>query len=216
MKYKNIVWDFDGTLACTYSAIVKIIQKVLHSFEIYESDEWILETIRTETTATVVNYCIEKYHKFTKDEFFEIYNALNNQIENYESIVLIDGVLEVLKYIKENGGKNYVVTNRQENLFELLKILKVENYFDGFEFVGKGGFKDWKPSPNMFIRLMRDYKIDPSSVLTVGDRKVDLEAGINAKLPVCLYDAILDEDDPKPDFVISDYSELISILSNKD
>lgn len=70
MKYKDIIWDFDGTLADTYPAIVEIIQKVLHSYGIYESDEWILETIRTETTSVVVNFCVEKIPQVHKRRIF--------------------------------------------------------------------------------------------------------------------------------------------------
>lgn len=212
MKYKDIIWDFDGTLADTYPAIVEIIQKVLHSYGIYESDEWILETIRTETTSVVVNFCVEKYHKFTKDEFFETYSKLNDQIENYTAMKLIDGVVDALKFVKENGGRNFIITNRQENLLGLVKMLKIDQYFDGYEYVGKNGFKNWKPEPEMFFRLMKDYKIDPTKTLTVGDRRVDLDAGINAKLPVCLYNAILLPTDPKPDYIVPNIKDIINII----
>ena len=85
----------------------------------------IFETI-TQLKAT--EYLIDKYKKFTKDEFFEKYDKIDKMSKIYLEAEAIPGAIEICKYIKKLGYRNIIVTNRGKNTEEILKNLKCMTY----------------------------------------------------------------------------------------
>ena len=44
-----------------------------------------------------------------------------------------------------------------------------------------------KPAPDAINHLIDRYHLDPEKTMMVGDRKLDIEAGINAKIDTSAY-----------------------------
>ena len=100
---------------------------------------------------------------------------------------IIDGVIEFLKWSKQNGISLAVCTNKQEHLaIDLLKKIKI---FDYFEYVaGSNTFDYCKPDPRHLTSVIEILQGDIKKSLMIGDRETDSAAANSANLPFILLE----------------------------
>ena len=100
---------------------------------------------------------------------------------------IIDGVLEFLKWSKQNGISLAVCTNKQEHLaIDLLKKIKI---FDYFEYVaGSNTFDYCKPDPRHLTSVIEILQGDIKKSLMIGDSETDSSAANSANLPFILLE----------------------------
>lgn len=131
-----------------------------------------------------------------------------NLLHNVEQLELIEGAAEALKYINEKGFLAIIVTNQPviaRNLCTLDELslihAKLETmlgekhaYLNAIYFCPHhphGGYpeerKEYKiqcecrkPAPGMLLRAAKDWNIDISASIMIGDRESDVLAGENA------------------------------------
>lgn len=211
---KYLVWDFDGTIADTDLCVLNNIKDVMKMYGIVESDEMILDAMKRQSSSVAVKYMADKYHKFTVEEFYEKYSEISHTYKNYENIKLNDGVKEVMEYVKGIGGKNFVVTNREDTVLHFLDVLGVSELIEDVEYIGKDGYNDWKPSPLMIERLVIKYNLVKTQVLSIGDRALDYTASKEAGLKTCLYRAVYDNTKITPDYSIINMIDIIDIIKS--
>ena len=100
---------------------------------------------------------------------------------------IIDGVIEFLKWSKQNGISLAVCTNKQEHLaIDLLKKIKI---FDYFEYVaGSNTFDYCKPDPRHLTSVIEILQGDIKKSLMIGDSETDANAAKEAGMPVILLE----------------------------
>ena len=100
---------------------------------------------------------------------------------------IIDGVIEFLKWSKQNGISLAVCTNKQEHLaIDLLKKIKI---FDYFEYVaGSNTFDYCKPDPRHLTSVIEILQGDIKKSLMIGDCETDSAAANSANLPFILLE----------------------------
>ncbi len=100
---------------------------------------------------------------------------------------IIDGVLEFLKWSKQNDISLAVCTNKQEHLaIDLLKKIKI---FDYFEYVaGSNTFDYCKPDPRHLTSVVEILDGDLKNTLMIGDSETDANAAKAAGIPVILLE----------------------------
>ena len=100
---------------------------------------------------------------------------------------IIDGVLEFLKWSKQNDISLAVCTNKQEHLaIDLLKKIKI---FDYFEYVaGSNTFDYCKPDPRHLTSVIEILQGDIKKSLMIGDSETDSSAANSANLPFILLE----------------------------
>ena len=115
-------------------------------------------------------------------EFIDFYG--NNIVKESK---LIDGVLEFLKWSKQNSISLAVCTNKQEHLaIDLLKKIKI---FDYFEYVaGSNTFDYCKPDPRHLTSIIEILQGDIKKSLMIGDSETDSAAANSANLPFILLE----------------------------
>lgn len=98
-----------------------------------------------------------------------------------DHIEIYDGILELLKEIKQRNIKIGVVTNKFE---EAAKII-VNNYFgDMFDvIVGERKELNKKPAADMCNYAINLLKVEKEKVLYIGDSEVDIKTAENTHLP---------------------------------
>ena len=119
--------------------------------------------------------------QMTKD-FLDYYgkNILNES-------KLIDGVIEFLKWSKQNDISLAVCTNKQEHL--AIDLLKKIGIYDFFEYVaGHNTFDYCKPDPRHLTSVIEILGGDIKKTLMIGDSETDANAAKNAGLPVILLE----------------------------
>ena len=128
------------------------------------------------------------------------------QIESIKPYPQID---EIIKKLKSNNIKIAIVTSSPSGYCN--KILKFNNWkFDSI--VAYHDTKNKKPHPDPILLAIKNLGVEPSGVLSLGDRVIDIVASKNAGVHsgACLWDS--DEEDEvraaSPDFIFNTTSEL--------
>ncbi|MEG1979072.1 MAG: D-glycero-beta-D-manno-heptose 1,7-bisphosphate 7-phosphatase [Victivallaceae bacterium] len=129
-----------------------------------------------------------------------VINEEVNYLHECEKTILISGVPEALKILKQHNYQLIVVTNQAgvaKGLYPEEDVATVNNHINDLllpfgvkidhfyycphhpDFTGKCNCR--KPEPGMLLQAIKDFAIDPAQSYMVGDRLSDLNAGRNAK-----------------------------------
>lgn len=206
MKYKNFIWDFGGTIINSYPALVKGILKALSDIGIEETYDEVFEQARISKNH-LAKYFMNK-HNLDYDFVTKIKMAEN--LMDPESRIPFEGVEEILSFIKENGGKNYIFTHRnRDSANELLIKHDLEKYFEIM--IAKENELARKPSPEGILFIMHTQKLEPSETVNIGDRGIDIEAGLKAGIDNIYFnpEGIMVE---KATYNIKAFKEIFEIL----
>jgi len=184
MAFRNIIWDFDGTLFDTYPEITRAFIDVLKKDYGVEYDY----NQAFSLAKTSITFCIESLadeFNIDREEFYEnfkkrYFGELTFKDKPFE------GVEEVLKYVSERGG-NFLITHRGfESLNEFLSRHSLNKYF--IEIVTSDANFPLKPDPTSFNYIIDKYKLRKEETLGVGDRILDIEAARASGIKSCFFD----------------------------
>ncbi len=163
-------------------------------------------------------------------------------IKDPDSVVLIEGVAENLRKLKEKNGFKIIVISNQagvakgliniddvnavnERIKQLLKERGVEidaiyycPYHPDYDPPEKANCR--KPSPLMILKAAEEHNIDLSKSFMIGDRASDIEAGINANVKtIFIRTASNDEEiynllnqSKKPNFVADNFYDIYNFI----
>ena len=211
----TILFDLDGTLIDTAPDLISAHNHVMRKFGFKErgleeikkiagKGAWIMMQRSFKNQITD-----EKIKKKMVEEFINFYSKnINNESKP------LDGLLDFLKWAKNNNISLAVCTNKQEKLaVDLLKKLSIFNYF---EFVaGSDTFDFNKPDPRHLTNVIDIVKGDINKTLMVGDSEVDELSAHNAKIPFVLVENGYTEkkaSEIKHDYLIKDFKNFDKIV----
>ncbi len=128
-----------------------------------------------------------------------VVNKEKNYLYKIEDFEFIDEVFETCKYFQEKGYLIIIITNQAgiargkytEDDYEILTNWMIKEFEKNNIKISKvyycphhpdfsGDCECRKPNPGMILQAQRDFDIDLSQSLLVGDKNSDIEAGINA------------------------------------
>ncbi|WP_239615577.1 HAD family hydrolase [Cohnella mopanensis] len=100
-------------------------------------------------------------------------------------LALYDGVEDLLKSLKANHKKVYLLSNGQKTFIEAeLRLLGIYDYFDGIAISSEAGI--CKPDKLFYEYLVREYGADLSSAIMIGnDSTTDIEGARRAGIDGC-------------------------------
>ena len=146
----------------------------------------------------------EQEKKLKKAIFFDRDGVLihdTHHIKDIKNVSLMRGVTKLLSYSQRQGYLNIVITNQSgisRNFFSwedyekitnrMLEIINLPNAINAIYANGEGpnelkSCKSWrKPNPNMLIKASKDFNIDLSDSILIGDRLSDIQCGEKAGL----------------------------------
>lgn len=111
----------------------------------------------------------------------------------------------------------HVLNNWMLKQFEECGVRVDKVFFSPFHPEGKGQYKQdsfcRKPNPGLILQAQREYNLDLSVSILVGDKESDIEAGIAAKVGTCILVRSgypIDENLTKAHLVINSLAELRS------
>lgn len=191
-KYKLVIFDLDGTLLNTIGDIHNALNYALrvnglNQVEIADSTRFIGNGVKV-LIARALDYV-----GVNSDENSDLYNSVMEAYKtNYSKSSNIrtapyDGVENVLEYLKNEGVKLAVLTNKPHE--DAIRI--VEEYFPGvFDYVqGAQDGINIKPEPDGALKIIEKFGVLKEEVLFVGDSDVDIITARNAGVDSvgCLY-----------------------------
>lgn len=178
-EIQAVIFDLDGTVVDSMWMWDKIDEEFLGQFgsEVPTDMQEAIEGMSFTETACYFKERF-KFLPFSVEQLKEIWNEM--AYDKYANEVpLKPGVLEYLKYLKENGIKTGIASsNSKELVMTAIQNLGVEQYFDSVHTaceVEKG-----KPAPDIYLLVAKDLGIDPCHCMVFEDVPAGIMAGNSA------------------------------------
>ena len=167
MKYKLIIFDFDGTLADSFPWFLTFMHTVTDKYKLKRIEPSEIETLR--------GYDARKMIRHLKVPFWKLPLIANYMRASMSSdigrIPLFEGVSDMLKQLSDDGVKLAIVSsNSYENVRQVLgptNAALISYYECGVSMFGKR---------SRFRRILAKSGIARSEALCVGDEIRDIEA----------------------------------------
>ena len=215
---KLFIFDLDGTLVDTAPDFKNSINYMLN--ELNESEvsleeirNWVGYGARELIRRTVVDKNIP-HDEQRIEEMLKIF-LLHYTHNIDDDSVLFNNVRNVLEFLKNNGIKLAVCTNKMERLSNiLLEKLNVLHMFDYL--VGGDSLIKSKPHPYPLLNICEKLNTETTDSIMIGDSVTDLNAGKGAGMPVVLVSyGYTDNKDiyNEADLVINDFSQLKELVN---
>lgn len=206
---KVLIFDFDGTIADSFNAVLGIANRL--------ADEFGYPSTSLETAKHLKNLSSREIIRQSRVAFWQIpfllkrlRAELHHEIRHLHPI---PGMKEALQTLHQQGNYLGIVTsNSQENVTAFLETHGLSDLFDfissGLTVLGKG---------RVIQAALRQYQLDPATVIYVGDETRDIEAarkiGISAIAVSWGYNSSQALANHHPDALIHRPEELIDVVN---
>lgn len=171
MKYRHIIWDWNGTLINDIQVCVSSMNFILEKYK--------LKPINKEIYREIFDFPVKKYYEkagfdFQKLDFsivgMEFINKYNSEVEKQ---FLHDNVLELLNFFKNKGIQQTILSAREQKQLEkeithfglkpyISKIIGLDNNF------AHGKVQNG-------INYLKELDCDKSEIIMIGDTLHDAE-----------------------------------------
>ena len=175
MKYRHLIWDFDGTLFNTYPRICRAYMKALADAGIVEEEDVLLRSIKK--TLEYTNEWVGAKYGLTQEQLWEGYHR-HSEEEGYDTMLPYPGMTDFLRDAHDAGCAHYVYTHRGESTIKALEHFGLTSLFTDC-ITNLYGFAH-KPCPDALNFLIARHGLDKKDCVMIGDREIDVMAGVNA------------------------------------
>ncbi len=194
MRYKGIIFDFNGTLYWDSEkhkeAWIEYSKKLRGT---PFSDEEMLKYMFGRTNEEIIKYAIgkqptkEMVEKLAKEKE-ECYRQMC--LKDKENFHLADGVVEFLDYLKENNIPRTIATmSEKDNVDFYIENFNLAKWFDLDKIVYSDGLIPGKPAPDIYEIAAKKINLKPEECIVVEDALSGIEAaraaGIGKIIAIC-------------------------------
>ncbi len=174
-----VIFDLDGTIADSFEAHYLSFKEAFEEI-LGISPKWeeIFKLFGLEGRE-IIEKVLEKYGMGRNGEIVERILKRKNELTRkyFGKIRLREGVLEMLKYLKEKGLKIALLSNSsREDVMNIVDYLGIGEFFDVI--ISVDDIRKGKPDPEGIMKIMEILK--DKDVVYVGDRDVDRETAERA------------------------------------
>lgn len=178
-KPKAILFDWDGTLAETRTAVVDAME---HTLALYKKESWDITKQKYRDTSKSLK---ENFPNFFGNEYTQAYKSYLEYYSQFgiEKIQPSHGAENFLQQCIQNNIDIYIISNKEKSL--LLK--EVKRCFPNIKFnniLGNGDSPKNKPAPDPVFTALASatYKINSETVWLIGDSKQDTTCALAANI----------------------------------
>lgn len=179
--YKNLIFDYDGTVGDSYPFFNDALQQALKAHGIEVDPDETMRQLKVSVGYAVRLYADRVPADQLRDEMYAFY---------YPAVAagcrLCPGMRELLAAAEAKGVRCYIYTHSGREVEGYLARMDVRGYFADL-MTGDEKFPR-KPDPTALLALCARNGLAPAESLMVGDRDIDIAVGHNAGMAGCLYD----------------------------
>lgn len=180
-KYETVIFDLDGTLLDTLEDLKDAVNYALRSMDMPERS---LDEVRRFVGNGVQRLMELSVPDGAKNPAFEETFALFKKyygVHCNDKTRAYDGVLPLLRELKEEGYALAIVSNKLDSAVKELS----EIYFEGLVKVAIGEMEGVakKPAPDTVYKALDELGMSKKSAVYVGDSDVDVMTAKNSGLP---------------------------------
>ncbi|MBN1279772.1 MAG: HAD family hydrolase [Chlorobium sp.] len=181
MKYKLVVFDFDGTLADSEASIMESLQLVAWHLGL----SWVDQAAARQSIGLPLRRTIEIGLGLCPEEAPEavdLYRKYYHEVA-FDSTHLFPGVNETLERLRPACLLAVASGKSSRGLLSMMQHLGISEYFS---FVaGAQDVQQPKPAPDMVLLALARLNISAHECLVVGDTVYDIEMGQRAFADTC-------------------------------
>lgn len=203
---KYIIFDFDGTLADSKDVFISVYNQIATSNNYRQIDSDNFKYLQTLTISERCRYLKVPVYRipFLATEF------LTNYRRALKKIRLFGGIKELLTALNDQGFDIAIISsNAERNISEILSDNQIDyicKIYCSTKLFGKA---------TLIKGFVRKYALQPEEVLYIGDEVRDIlackKAGVKIVWVGWGYDSFETAAIAKPDYVVSDPSEVLFI-----
>lgn len=212
MRYKLIVFDFDGTLADSEASIIEALNLVALDMGLSGVDRsGARQGIGLPLQRTIEMGLGLESEKIS--EGIELYRKHYNEVA-FSSTSLFPGVKETLDLLRQDYLLAIASSKSRHGLIAMMRHLGI---FEIFSFIaGSQDVQQAKPAPDMVLLALENLHIPAQECLVVGDTVYDIEMGRRAFADTCAVTYGTNSADElrrlDPTFIIDSFAHVISCL----
>jgi phosphoglycolate phosphatase len=208
---KVVIFDFDGTIADSFDAVLRIVNRMAIEFGFAPVDPKEVKRLRNLNSREIVMQSKVPLLRLPL-LLRRLKSELNREICQLQPVV---GMPEMLIELHQRGDRLGIVTsNSRENVEAFLKTHQLEELFDfiysGTTIFGKG---------KILKRILRENQLNGKTVFYVGDETRDIEAAKKTGIQVIAVSwgfnskqALFEQ---MPDFLVDQPPEIVSAIHKK-
>ena len=216
MKFKHIIFDFDGTIADTSRIILATMQATMRKKGLRLATPEEIKRVIGLPLKDCFSHIYPGMSEMEALECASIYCDIFDTNKSSLTPTLFPHVAETLAKLDQHGITMSVASSRSYgSIVELLEILGVRQYFAMV--VGVDNVEKAKPDPEAVLYTLKTMNVNPNDALMVGDMPVDIAMGQNAAVKTC---AATYGNSPRellekshPDYIINDFNQLSTLNS---
>lgn len=209
MKKDILVFDFDGTIADTFQAILEISNRLSKQFKYKMLLPGEAEILKDKTLKETIDHLSVPMLKIP----LILVKARNELHKEISSIQPIAGLKEILIQLKEFGFEMGIITsNSRKNVRRFLK----QNNIDLFDFISTSS-KLWGKN-RCINKTLKKNSINNQDVVYIGDEVRDIiaakKAGVRVAAVTWGYNSLKALKEQEPDYVVNNPKELIELFAD--
>ncbi|MCX7843526.1 MAG: HAD-IA family hydrolase [Clostridia bacterium] len=208
--FKNILFDFDGTLVDTNDLIIFSLNEVAKSFmgRCLTKDE--LNSILGKYLDDQMKMLSEVHYKEMVLQYKECYKSNQDKM-----IKEFPHIREMLRKLKDMGCRTAIVSAKGRGGIEHgLDFFNIREYIDVI--ISAYDIENNKPHPEPALKALSALNAQPEGSILVGDSPYDVLCGINAGIKTALVSWTIFPKESfqniKPDYIIDTPMDLIDII----
>lgn len=185
MAWKHYIWDFDGTLFCSYPHMAWAFQQALRDCGLEVPADEVMKWLKLSVTAAV-NHFEPQCPDCRKGALSGAYHRHESEEDPTHPVRPYPGMEKVCRAVSGGGGFHYLYTHRGKSALEHMERFGLLPFFRDF-ITSEDAFPS-KPAPDAIRHLVQKFRMEPDSAVMIGDRDIDLLAARNAGIHECLFD----------------------------
>lgn len=204
----TIIFDMDGVL---FNSEKMYKEETIKFFEMYNkkvSDDYLHGMIGMDEKL-FYDYFYEVWGtQTTRAEFEILYNKYESKLKRNYKIIMNEGLIEILQYLKSKNIKLAVASNSCLELVQYaLEDANIKNYFECI--LSGEQFSEGKPNPEMYLCALKKLKSEKNNSLVVEDSTLGILAASRAGIKVlALQQKEFQLDQTKADYIIGSLLEI--------
>ncbi|GAB4147072.1 MAG: HAD family hydrolase [Cyanobacteria bacterium J069] len=209
---KTILFDFDGTIADSFDAVLQITNRLALEFGYEPASPSEIKRLKNLSSREIIRQSNIPMFRLPL-LLRRLKREMSQEINQLQPIV---GIYAALLQLQQQGHRLGIVTsNTADNVAAFLRNHQMESLFDyiqpGVALFGKG---------RSIRRVARQHQLNPASIVYVGDETRDIEAAKAIAIPVIAvgwgFNSIAALSACNPDALVQQPGELVAAIARLD
>jgi len=181
MNFQAAIFDMDGLLLDTERVCLEIFEQACHAVGVPFLRDIYLSVIGKNAVGIEqtlrAGYGPQLDYPSLHNEWRKRYNA----VVKHQAIPVKEGVIELLKWLKQNGVPTAVATSSQREVASAkLRLAELDQYFDVYATGCE--VKNGKPDPEIYLLAAERLNIEPEQCLAFEDSNNGVKSAVSANM----------------------------------